>query len=151
MNDDQILSRGGDERDISEYSKQNGAEEVDADIFERAIIKARDNGYRGIYDNRPVYNIIVNIPRRAGMTYMRDLLAVGIIFSNSFCRAFFGEKSKKLKAIKIKEHTSVTRIGIRTRKAHTRMVMVTNNKGWQYHRSQMALLEQPLTYLEKFL
>ena len=104
----------------------------DSKILYKAIDKATQNGYRGIFHNWED----AGIPFGVVMQHIGDF-----IFSHNFAKAFWGEEKIDL-------------IGIQNTDPNGELLPVPDELlyiSWQYHLQQMVLVENPIKYLEKFL
>jgi len=107
----------------------------DAQIIQRAIKKAVDNGWKTIV----AFDIV--------MPYTNETEFYSIIFDKDFAKAFWGE---------LPIHRSIVwnemgNINSKVWEMIKPYIKKGNLKHWQYHLQEMVISENPIKYLSQFL
>ena len=125
------------------------------EILKKAIKKAKKKGYRITKDNQCFFDneIDFKYPYLFYSSYLGiwKLHINEIIFSHSFAKAFWGEKSGLSPCCNVK--LKIDKYGDRfcSKCNSGSLIILSKMPMWKVHLQQMILEKEPLKYLEKFL
>ena len=119
----------------------------------RALIRqAKANGF----EFRKWYTTRIALPwqsfEAAVTTLSQERRYYGILFSHEFAQSFWKPGSKMVFVVPVTSFTRVTKNGatkVVERRGHTRRTVKPD--AWRYHLKEMAVAEDPLRYIRRFL
>ena len=123
-----------------------------AELLRALVRQAKSNGFefRKWYASRimlPWKNFEASV-----QTLAEQRRYYALLFSHEFARAFWLEGSKMAFVVPANKFTRVTKDGaikVIQRKGHTRRTVLPD--AWRYHLKNMAVTDDPLRYIRKFL